>query len=267
MMRRQQESAAAAKRADRWGWIGGILLGLISAAGSGGAAAEPLPQPQSGPSADSASRFTVGVAQRDITPGKPMPMWGYGARHDRLSEGVLDPLRVKALVIEAASAKLAIVGLDLGRGPTPVMMDRIRTAVAPRGIAQVLICGSHTHHGPVIELTDQPGFGKGKFDDAVAYARELPDRIIAAIIEADWKRQPARIGVAFRDLGLNRNRQTKRPERPTDPRLTAIRFDAQTESRSPSWSITRPTRFSPPARCSSSPRTIRATFRRRSKRR
>ena len=36
-----------------------------------------------------------------------------------------------------------------------------------------------------IELTDQPGFGKGKFDDAVAYARELPDRIVAAILEAD----------------------------------------------------------------------------------
>ena len=128
-------------------------------------------------------------------------------------------------MIEARSVKLAIVGLDLGRGPTPAMMDRIRAGVAPRGIAQVLICGSHTHHGPVIELTDEPGFGKGKFDDAVAYARELPERITAAIVEADRKRQPARIGVAFRDLGLNRNRHTKRPERPTDPRLTVIRFD------------------------------------------
>ena len=71
------------------------------------------------------------------------------------------------------------------------MMERIRAGVAPRGIAHVLICGSHTHHGPVIELTDQPGFGKGKFDDAVAYARELPDRIVAAILEADGNLQPA----------------------------------------------------------------------------
>jgi hypothetical protein len=152
-------------------------------------------------------------------------MWGYGARHDRRSEGILDRLRAKAIVIEAGRAKLAIVGMDLGRGPTPAMMDTIRAAVAPRGIVQVLVCGSHTHHGPVIELTDEPGFGKGKFDDAVAYARQLPDRIIAAILEADGSRQPARIGVASRDLGLNRNRQTKRPERPTDPRLTVIRLD------------------------------------------
>ena len=81
------------------------------------------------------SSFKVGVAQRDITPDKPVPMWGYGARHDRLSQGVLDPLRAKALVIEAGQAKLAIVGMDLGRGPTPAMMDRIRQAIAPRGIA------------------------------------------------------------------------------------------------------------------------------------
>ena len=59
----------------------------------------------------------------------------------------------------------------------------------------------------------------------MAYARELPDRIIEAILEADGNLQPARIGVASRDLNLNRNRHTKRPDRPTDPRLTVIRFD------------------------------------------
>ncbi len=176
-------------------------------------------------STEPSHRFKAGVAEQDITPARPVPMWGYAARHDRLSEGVLDRLRAKALVIQAGPSKVAIVGMDLGRGPTPSMMERIRAGVAPRGIAHVLVCGSHTHHGPVIELTDQPGFGKGKFDDAVAYARELPDRIVAAILEADGNLQPARIGVASRDLSLNRNRHTKRPERPTDPRLTVIRFD------------------------------------------
>ena len=37
-------------------------------------------------------------------------------------------LQAKALVIEAAGSKLAIVGMDLGRGPTPAMMERIRQA-------------------------------------------------------------------------------------------------------------------------------------------
>jgi hypothetical protein len=154
-------------------------------------------------------------------------MWGYGARHDRLSEGVLDRLKAKALVIQAGTTKLAIVGMDLGRGPTPVMMDQIRQALLPSGIRLMLICGSHTHHGPVIELTDLPGFGEGKFDAAVNYAKELPNQLVALIQDADKKRVPAKIGAAARDIGMNRNRHTKRPSKPTDPRITVIRFDRE----------------------------------------
>jgi hypothetical protein len=171
------------------------------------------------------SEFEVGAAERDITPRQPVPMWGYGARHEHLSEGTRDPLRAKAVVIKAGSGKLAIVGMDLGRGPTPAMMTEIRQTVAVRGIAHVLICGSHSHHAPVIELTDQPGYGRGRFDAAVDYARSLPGLIAEAILEADSRRQPARMGLAARDIGLNRNRQSKRPIRPTDPRVTVVRFD------------------------------------------
>jgi neutral ceramidase len=214
---------------DYRAWIVGFLMGCTGSPVMATGLLEGLPDSgmpaqaagSSGPSHD----FKVGMAERDITPERPVPMWGYGARHDRLSEGVIDRLRAKALVIQAGTAKVAIVGMDLGRAPTSFMMERIRAGVAQRGIAHVLICGSHTHHGPVIELTDQAGFGKGKFDDAVAYARGLPERIAAAILEADGNLRPARIGVATRDLTLNRNRHTKRPERPTDPRLTVIRFD------------------------------------------
>ena len=174
---------------------------------------------------DEPSMFRVGVAETDVTPEKPTPMWGYGARHDKLSEGVLDRLKAKAVVIQAGEAKLAIVGMDLGRGPTPTMMDRIRDLVSPRKINNVLICGSHTHHGPVIELTDRPGCGQGKFDDAVAYARTLPDRIAGAILEADGKLEPAQIRIGDRELALNRNRHAKREPKPVDPRLTVVRFD------------------------------------------
>ncbi len=46
-----------------------------------------------------------------------------------LSQGTLDPLAAKALVIHAGDSKLAIVGLDLGRGPTTAMMEKIRAAL------------------------------------------------------------------------------------------------------------------------------------------
>lgn len=170
--------------------------------------------------------FKAGFAKRDITPTAPVPMWGYGARHDALSQGVLDPLLAKAVVIEGGGERLAIVGLDIGRGPTPAMMQQIRQAVAEKaGVNTVMISGSHSHHGPVIELTDREGHGKGKFDDAVAYSKRLPELLIEAIVEAKANLQPARIGVASKDVELNRNRHTKRTPKPTDPMLAAVRLD------------------------------------------
>lgn len=170
--------------------------------------------------------FRVGFAKRDITPQAPVPMWGYGDRHDLLSQGTVEPLLAKAVVIEAGSERLAIVGMDIGRGPTKTMMEQIRAAVAEQaGVGHVMIAGSHTHHGPVIELTDREGFGKGKFDAAVAYSERLPELLIEAIVEAQSNAVPARIGVAKKDLELNRNRHTKRTPKPTDPMLAVIRFD------------------------------------------
>jgi len=171
--------------------------------------------------------FKVGFAQRDITPTAPTPMWGYGARHNALSSGVLEPLSAKAVVIEAGKDRLAIVGLDIGRGPTRPMMEQIRKEVSETaGVGTVMISGSHSHHGPVIELTDAEGFGKGKYADAVAYSKKLPELLIAAIVEAKDNLQPARMGIATKDVELNRNRHTKQTPKPVDPMLAAIRFDA-----------------------------------------
>jgi hypothetical protein len=170
--------------------------------------------------------FRAGFARRDITPEKPVPMWGYGGRHDALSQGTLDPLFAEALVIEAAGQRLAIMGIDLGRGPTTAMMAEIRKQAAERsGVQHVLIGGSHTHHAPVIELTDRPGFGKGRFDDAVAYSRRLPELLVEAIAEAAERLQPARFGVAGKELAMNRNRHTRRMPKPVDPLLSVVRLD------------------------------------------
>jgi len=196
-------------------------VAVLAAGRSGIAQDEPAPPPA----------FQVGFAKRDVTPQAPTPMWGYGARHDMLSDGVLDPLYAKAVVIEAGDQKLALVGLDLGRGPTRSMMQVIRKEIAEKaGITHVMICGSHTHHGPVIELANEKGYGKGRFDDAVAYIEKLPGLLRDAILEADGNRKPARMGIAKKDLEFNRNRHTKRQPKPTDPMLAVIRFDDESGS-------------------------------------
>src|SRR5215207_11218747 len=58
--------------------------------------------------AAAAAVFKVGAGKRDITPKEAVPMWGYGDRHDRLSQGIIDPLYAAAVVIQAGDKKLAI---------------------------------------------------------------------------------------------------------------------------------------------------------------
>src|SRR5437868_1236343 len=68
----------------------------------------------------------AGAAVVDITPPTGFPMWGYAARHDAPSVGVLDPLHARALVLAAGDVKIALVALDLGRAPTRDSMAAIR---------------------------------------------------------------------------------------------------------------------------------------------
>jgi neutral ceramidase len=171
--------------------------------------------------------FRAGFAKRDITPQEPMPMWGYGDRHDKLSTGTIHPLHAKAIVIHAGKDKVALVGLDLGRGPTSSMTHSIRQAIREQAaIEHLMISGSHTHHGPCIELLDHSGFGKDKFPAAVAYNLKLSGLLVEAILEADQNAIPARIGVSTRKVNLNRNRHSKRSPKAVDPMLSVIRLDA-----------------------------------------
>ncbi len=174
----------------------------------------------------SADHFKVGYAECDITPEKPVPMWGYGDRHDALSKGVRDPLEARAMVIDVGETKLAIVGMDIGRAPTRWMMPGIREAVkTASGVGYVMIAGSHTHHGPVIELQDKAGKGKDRFDDSVAYSKQLEGKLIDVINAAAGAVQDARIGWGVTQVDFNRNRHTKIEPKPRDRDLSVVRID------------------------------------------
>ena len=152
------------------------------------------------------TNFQVGAARRDITPTEALPMWGYGDRHDALSDGKLDSLYAAAVVIKAGNSKVAIVGLDLGRSPNEKSLQRIRQRIkSEAGIEHSFIAGSHTHHGPVLELSDEDGKGKGRFDAALRYYQQMEDGIVAAIVEANSKLVPAKLASGIFKLdGFNR---------------------------------------------------------------
>ncbi len=173
------------------------------------------------------NNFQVGVARRDITPTEAVPMWGYGDRHDALSAGVIDPLQAVAIVIKAGETKIAIVGLDLGRSPNEKSLQNIRAKIkAAAGIEYSFIAGSHTHHGPVMELSDEDGKGKGRFDASLRYYAQAEEKIAAAIIEANSKLAPAKLASGIFKLdGYNRNRHTKIEPKPVNRDLGLMRFD------------------------------------------
>ena len=171
------------------------------------------------PAAAWAEELTAGAATVEITPPVGLPMWGYGARHDKPNEGVMDPLEANALVLAVGDERLAIVGLDLGRAPTRRSMAAIRSRIkSEAGIEHVMIVGSHTHHGPVLEVDSLPS-------PEHSYVRELEAKIADCIISAAKKARPAQLGVARRELSMNRNRHTKLPDKPVDRELAVIRVD------------------------------------------
>jgi hypothetical protein len=166
-----------------------------------------------------ADDLSAGAATVDITPPVGLPMWGYGARHDKPNEGVMDPLYANALVLAIGDQKLALVGLDLGRSPTRKSMAAIRERIkADAGIAHVFIVGSHTHHGPVLEVDNLP-------NSENSYVRELERKIADVIVAADKNRRPAQLGVARHEVEMNRNRQSKLPDKPVDRELAVLRVD------------------------------------------
>jgi hypothetical protein len=166
-----------------------------------------------------ADDLQAGVAKIDITPPVGYAMWGYGARHDSPSIGVLDPLWARALVLGVGNEKIVVVSLDLGRAPPRRSTQAIRTKVKnATSIEHIFLCASHTHHGPVLELDDWP-------DAKHSYVRDLERKLADVIIEADKNLRPARIGFASKEVPFNRNRHSKLPEKPVDREFLVMRME------------------------------------------
>ncbi len=166
----------------------------------------------------SAQEFQAGAAVVDITPPTGFPLWGYAARKDQPSDGVLDPLKARALILGAGSERIAIVSLDLGRAPPRASFAAIRARAKAAGVEHVFLVASHTHHGPCIELDDWPTPER-------SYVRQVEQQIGDAIAAAAKGLKPARYGVAAKEVPFNRNRHSKRAEKPVDRELLVLRVE------------------------------------------
>lgn len=147
----------------------------------------------------------VGYAESDITPPLGGSMPGYF--RDRISTGILDPLRAKILTLNDGKTTLVIVALDL-IGLEAAEVGLIREAIRREaGIppGQVFIHATHTHTGAMVprRFTSDageiyPGIYPGQVDQE--WLGRLPTQIASAT-DAALARQVAESAAT---LGIGR---------------------------------------------------------------
>lgn len=135
-------------------------------------------------------RLTVGAAEIDITP--PIGTGMVGSLVPRYAEGIQDPLYAKALVLEFAGTRLAMVTLDIAtlprrHGDACVQAAARCTRMAPD---HIIWCAAHTHTGPISEPEVYP---KAIRPADLAWLKKLPGQFAEAVKRADAARQPARM--------------------------------------------------------------------------
>ncbi len=154
--------------------------------------------------------WKAGVARINITPDESMWMAGYAFR-DHASEGKLTDLWAKALVLEDASGKRAVlVSTDLV-GIRKALSERIRDRLQKQfGLtkAQIILNSSHTHTGP--ETQSGPhifSLEQKELQKIDRYAKKLEDLLVNLVGEALKSLQPVKL---YSENGVSRFQVNRR---------------------------------------------------------
>ncbi len=161
--------------------------------------------------------WRAGAAKTDITPRETIWLAGYGAR-TRPSEGVRQPLFVKALALEDQSgAKSVMVTSDLLGFPRSVAEPIARACQTKLGLGRerLALNSSHTHSGPVIGDMLRPAYPPmtSQQEDVIQrYTAELIGKVVETVSAAVSNLAPASLafGQGEAGFGVNRRRVTLR---------------------------------------------------------
>jgi neutral ceramidase len=168
------------------------------------------PSNASDKSNQNSTAWKAGVARVNITPEEHMWMAGYAFRN-KPSEGKLTDLWAKALILEDAGGKRAVmISLDLV-AIRKVISEPVRDRIEKQfGLtrSQVLINASHTHTGP--ETQSAPHIftlDKNELDKIDRYAKKLEDQLVNLVGEAIKNLQPATL---YSENGVSRFQVNRR---------------------------------------------------------
>jgi len=200
--------------------MAGALRALMAAVLLLGSGAETAPA-----AAAPAPRLLAGAAGVTVELPADTPLGGYGGFPRRAwmpdllgrypdtfwfrpATGVHDPIKVRALVLEAGGVRLLFLGVDLV-GIDPTLVADLRRRLDQLGLryAAVIAAASHTHSGP-------GAFARSSLFGLLALDRESPrvrGRIYSAMEEAarqaERRKRPATVGTGRSEVpGLTDSR-------------------------------------------------------------
>ncbi|MBL8891591.1 MAG: neutral/alkaline non-lysosomal ceramidase N-terminal domain-containing protein [Planctomycetaceae bacterium] len=136
--------------------------------------------------------LVVGVAEVDITPPLGFPMAGY--YHERLAEGVLNPLKARAIVFREGNTAGAMVVCDL-IGVATDLANEVRQRASERtGIPEsnIAVSATHSHTAPDYIKELYLYLGKEQQEERRAkYVQKLIDGPVEAIVQAHSSARPS----------------------------------------------------------------------------
>ncbi len=172
--------------------------------------------------ADSAmAALRAGFAKIDITPEKPVVMFGYAARGNTLSEGIHDRLYVRVTAFENRGKELLLISSDLGDfyfGTLEFIRDEILTTYDLDTSECFLTC-THTHSAPTLTVNKEKEFKlfKPKRKDFqphpnnLEYTEQLRAKMLKAVQMAFEDMNEVDIGAAIGYCPIGMHRRTLNP--------------------------------------------------------
>ncbi len=147
--------------------------------------------------------MNCGVAQRKITPERPVRLAGYGSRNKE-SEGVYQDIFLRALAMEESGSTAVIVSSDILYYDASIL-DPVESLLGERlGLApaQIFFTATHTHCAPVVRKVDERMYGPRDEE----YARFLCDSLVEVVSGAVADLSPCTLSYhrGSCDIAINR---------------------------------------------------------------